>query len=48
MSNQVDKTGTACTNGGGTTVLESHGTVYGPGGQYVNPFSECNINTSGS
>ena len=30
---QVDATGTACTNGGGTVVLESHGTVYGPGGQ---------------
>ncbi|KAJ5861900.1 Glycoside hydrolase family 43 [Penicillium soppii] len=26
----VDKDGTACTNGGGTVVLESHGTVYGP------------------
>lgn len=32
---EVDKTGTACTNGGGTVVLESHGTVYGPGGQWV-------------
>ncbi|KAJ5577364.1 Glycoside hydrolase family 43 [Penicillium sp. DV-2018c] len=31
----VDKTGTACTSGGGTVVLESHGTVYGPGGQGV-------------
>lgn len=30
---KVDATGTACTNGGGTVVLESHGTVYGPGGQ---------------
>ncbi|KAL1962282.1 hypothetical protein VTN77DRAFT_9872 [Rasamsonia byssochlamydoides] len=29
----VDKDGVACTNGGGTIVLESHGTVYGPGGQ---------------
>ncbi|KAI1206350.1 glycoside hydrolase family 43 protein [Annulohypoxylon truncatum] len=31
----VDSTGTACTNSGGTVVLESHGTVYGPGGQGV-------------
>ncbi|KAL1613091.1 hypothetical protein SLS60_001323 [Paraconiothyrium brasiliense] len=31
----VDKSGVACTNGGGTTVLESHGWVYGPGGQGV-------------
>ncbi|KAJ5793414.1 Glycoside hydrolase family 43 [Penicillium paradoxum] len=31
----VDKTGTACASGGGTIVLESHGTVYGPGGQGV-------------
>ncbi|KAF2636066.1 endo-1,5-arabinanase [Massarina eburnea CBS 473.64] len=31
----VDKSGTACTAGGGTTVLESHGNVYGPGGQGV-------------
>ncbi|RJE21660.1 Arabinan endo-1,5-alpha-L-arabinosidase [Aspergillus sclerotialis] len=31
----VDKNGVACTNGGGTVVLESHGTVYGPGGQGV-------------
>ncbi|KAJ5135002.1 uncharacterized protein N7515_004280 [Penicillium bovifimosum] len=31
----VDKSGTACTSGGGTVVLESHGTVYGPGGQGV-------------
>lgn len=30
---KVDATGTVCTNGGGTVVLESHGTVYGPGGQ---------------
>lgn len=30
---KVDAAGTACTNGGGTVVLESHGTVYGPGGQ---------------
>ncbi|KAF1828313.1 endo-alpha-1,5-arabinanase precursor [Decorospora gaudefroyi] len=31
----VDKAGKSCTNGGGTTVLESHGYVYGPGGQGV-------------
>ncbi|KAJ5227696.1 hypothetical protein N7489_008404 [Penicillium chrysogenum] len=31
----VDAAGTACTSGGGTVVLESHGTVYGPGGQGV-------------
>ncbi|KAI2722756.1 CAZyme family GH43 [Penicillium psychrosexuale] len=31
----VDASGTACTSGGGTVVLESHGTVYGPGGQGV-------------
>ncbi|KAJ5945699.1 hypothetical protein N7454_002538 [Penicillium verhagenii] len=31
----VDKSGTACTDGGGTVVLESHGTTYGPGGQGV-------------
>ncbi|KAH9890242.1 glycosyl hydrolase [Xylariomycetidae sp. FL2044] len=31
----VDASGTACTGGGGTVVLESHGTVYGPGGQGV-------------
>ncbi|KAB2574555.1 putative arabinan endo-1,5-alpha-L-arabinosidase A [Lasiodiplodia theobromae] len=31
----VDKSGTSCTNGGGTVVLESHGNVYGPGGQGV-------------
>jgi arabinan endo-1,5-alpha-L-arabinosidase len=29
----VDKAGAACTNGGGTVVLESHDNVYGPGGQ---------------
>ncbi|GAQ10151.1 probable arabinan endo-1,5-alpha-L-arabinosidase A [Aspergillus lentulus] len=33
--NFIDKNGVACTNGGGTVVLESHGTVYGPGGQGV-------------
>ena len=31
----VDKAGVKCTEGGGTTVLESHGFVYGPGGQGV-------------
>jgi arabinan endo-1,5-alpha-L-arabinosidase len=31
----VDKNGVACTNGGGTVVLESHDNVYGPGGQGV-------------
>ena len=31
----VDKSGKACTNGGGSVVLESHGWVYGPGGQGV-------------
>ncbi|PYH98093.1 endo 1,5-alpha-arabinanase abnA [Aspergillus ellipticus CBS 707.79] len=31
----VDADGTACDDGGGTLVLESHGTVYGPGGQGV-------------
>ena len=31
----VDKAGKSCTNGGGTTVLKSHGWVYGPGGQGV-------------
>jgi arabinan endo-1,5-alpha-L-arabinosidase len=31
----VDKAGKKCTEGGGTTVLESHGYVYGPGGQGV-------------
>ncbi|CAG7945929.1 unnamed protein product [Penicillium nalgiovense] len=31
----VDAAGAACTSGGGTVVLESHGTVYGPGGQGV-------------
>ncbi|KAH3235389.1 hypothetical protein KXV30_008025 [Aspergillus fumigatus] len=33
--NFVDANGVACTNGGGTVVLESHGNVYGPGGQGV-------------
>lgn len=31
----VDKSGKSCTAGGGTVVLESHGYVYGPGGQGV-------------
>ncbi|KAF3390293.1 putative arabinan endo-1,5-alpha-L-arabinosidase A [Penicillium rolfsii] len=31
----VDASGTACTSSGGTVVLRSHGTVYGPGGQGV-------------
>lgn len=31
----VDKSGKSCTSGGGTIVLPSHGTVYGPGGQGV-------------
>ncbi|KAF2494075.1 endo-1,5-alpha-L-arabinosidase [Lophium mytilinum] len=31
----VDKNGVSCTSGGGTVVLASHGTVYGPGGQGV-------------
>ncbi|KAH6652386.1 putative arabinan endo-1,5-alpha-L-arabinosidase A [Truncatella angustata] len=31
----VDKTGKSCTANGGSTVLESHGTVYAPGGQGV-------------
>lgn len=31
----VDRNGVACTNGGGTVVLESHNNVYGPGGQGV-------------
>lgn len=29
----VDKNGADCKNGGGSVLLESHGTVYGPGGQ---------------
>ncbi|GMF43593.1 unnamed protein product [Phytophthora fragariaefolia] len=32
----VDKDGVDCTKDGGTVVLESHGNVYGPGGQGVN------------
>ena len=31
----VDKNGVSCTNGGGTVVLQSSGTTYGPGGQGV-------------
>ncbi|KAF2192182.1 glycoside hydrolase family 43 protein [Zopfia rhizophila CBS 207.26] len=33
--NFVDKNGKKCAEGGGTTVLESHDWVYGPGGQGV-------------
>jgi arabinan endo-1,5-alpha-L-arabinosidase len=33
IASQVDEDGTACTDGGGTIVLESHDDVYGPGGQ---------------
>lgn len=36
----VDASGTACTANGGTTVLASHGTVLGPGGQGVYPDPE--------
>lgn len=32
-----DKSGVDCTASGGTTVLASHGTVYGPGGQGIYP-----------
>lgn len=31
----VDAAGVSCTEGGGTLVLASHGTVYGPGGQGI-------------
>lgn len=31
----VDASGKSCTDGGGTVVLASHGTVYGPGGQGI-------------
>ncbi|KAL8669706.1 MAG: hypothetical protein Q9224_007722, partial [Gallowayella concinna] len=31
----IDKSGKSCLQGGGTTVLESHGWVYGPGGQGI-------------
>lgn len=31
----TDASGKACTSGGGTKVLESHGNVYGPGGQGI-------------
>ncbi|KAL8865727.1 MAG: hypothetical protein Q9198_009188, partial [Flavoplaca austrocitrina] len=31
----VDKNGKSCLQGGGTTVLESHDWVYGPGGQGI-------------
>lgn len=33
--NFVDATGASCLSGGGTKVLASHGTVYGPGGQGI-------------
>ncbi|ESZ91594.1 arabinan endo-1,5-alpha-L-arabinosidase C [Sclerotinia borealis F-4128] len=33
--NFVDQSGKACAAGGGTTLLASHGNVYGPGGQGV-------------
>ncbi|GAB1216567.1 hypothetical protein ATERTT37_005783 [Aspergillus terreus] len=39
--NFVDADGVACTNGGGTVVLESHDNVYGPGGQGV--FTDPNL-----
>lgn len=32
---QVDADGVSCLSNGGTLVLGSHGTVYGPGGQGV-------------
>jgi arabinan endo-1,5-alpha-L-arabinosidase len=38
---KVDKNGVTCTAGGGTTVLESHDFVYGPGGQGV--FNDPNL-----
>lgn len=31
----VDQNGVAATNNGGTVLLASQGTTYGPGGQYV-------------
>lgn len=31
----TDSSGKSCTSGGGTKVLESHGNIYGPGGQGV-------------
>ncbi|PWW80504.1 Glycoside Hydrolase Family 43 protein [Tuber magnatum] len=34
-SGYVDKKGIACTSSGGSTVLASHGNVYGPGGQGI-------------
>ncbi|KAL8955505.1 MAG: hypothetical protein Q9183_006618, partial [Haloplaca sp. 2 TL-2023] len=39
----VDKSGQSCLEGGGTTVLESHGWVYGPGGQGVFEDPELGI-----
>jgi beta-xylosidase len=38
-----DRDGTSCTNGGGTTVLESHDNIYGPGGQGV--FADSAVGT---
>ncbi|KAI4253628.1 MAG: hypothetical protein L6R42_007512, partial [Xanthoria sp. 1 TBL-2021] len=35
FSEKVDKCGKSCLQGGGTTVLESHDWVYGPGGQGI-------------
>ena len=37
----VDQSGVACTSSGGTTLLASHGTTYGPGGQQVLPSLLC-------
>jgi len=39
----ADRDGRSCTAGGGTPVLASHGTVYGPGGQGV--MSDPNYGT---
>ncbi|KAK8066172.1 hypothetical protein PG997_012919 [Apiospora hydei] len=35
----VDREGNGYTDGGGTTVIESHGVVYGPGGQGCLPIA---------
>lgn len=40
----VDKNGVSCKDGGGTTVLASHGTVYAPGGQGV--FADSSLRGS--
>ncbi|TVY17150.1 putative arabinan endo-1,5-alpha-L-arabinosidase A [Lachnellula arida] len=37
----VDQSGVACTSNGGTVLLASHGTTYGPGGQQVFPSLLC-------